>query len=115
MHRYPKTCNPSKVDFSQALRFHITINPLQSGQITGLQFYEQSPENFRWVGGPTGPNNYATKYLIRVSKNGEYIYYEDNLNTNKTWGLKSFDFSENDNFKTLTPATYLLNWYLIAP
>lgn len=45
-----KTCNPSKVDFSQALRFHITINPLQSGQITGLQFYEQSPENFRWVG-----------------------------------------------------------------
>jgi len=102
-----KTCNPSKVDFSQALRFHITINPLQSGQITGLQFYEQSPENFRWVGGPTGPNNYATKYLIRVSKNGKYIYYEDNLNTNKTWGLKSFDFSENDNFKTLTPATYL--------
>jgi predicted transcriptional regulator len=102
-----KTCNPSKIDFSQALRFQITLNPAQSGQITGLQFYEQSPENYQWIGGQTGLNNYATKYLIRVSKNGEYIYYEDNINTNRTWGLESFDFTENDNFRTLTQSTYL--------
>jgi hypothetical protein len=100
-------CAASKLDYSQALRFQITLNPAQTGQITGLEFYEQAPENFQFVSGPTGPNNYATKFLVRVSKNGEFIYYEDNIATNRTWGLQSFDFSSNNNFKTLAAATYL--------
>ncbi|MFZ1619930.1 MAG: hypothetical protein WAT72_04775, partial [Microgenomates group bacterium] len=41
-----KTCNPGKADFSQALRFEVTINPNQSSHLTGLQFYEQAPEMY---------------------------------------------------------------------
>lgn len=60
-----------------------------------------------WVDGPTGKNNYPQKYILRVSKNGKFIYYKDNIATSKTWTLQKFDFSDNDNFRTLVPATYL--------
>ncbi|MBP6447998.1 MAG: T9SS type A sorting domain-containing protein, partial [Saprospiraceae bacterium] len=101
------TCNPSKVDFTQALRFEVRLTPTQAGQITGLEFLEQSPENYIWVDGPTGRNNFAQKYILRVSKNGKFIYYKDNISTSRNWTLQNFDFSDNDNFRTLIPATYL--------
>jgi hypothetical protein len=101
------TCNPSKVDFTQALRFEVRLTPTQAGQITGLEFFEQSPENYIWVDGPTGRNNFAQKYILRVSKNGKFIYYKDNISTSRNWTLQNFDFSDNDNFRTLIPATYL--------
>ncbi|MBK8670918.1 MAG: T9SS type A sorting domain-containing protein [Saprospiraceae bacterium] len=102
-----KTCNPGKADFSQALRFEVTINPNQSSHLTGLQFYEQAPEMYSWVNGPTGQNNYATKFLLRVSKNGEFIYYEDSISTHRTWGLVDFDFSSNPNFQSNVTSKYL--------
>jgi len=100
-------CAPSKLDYKQALRFQISISPSQTGQITGLRFYEQSPDTFRFNAGPSGANNYATKFLLRVSKNGEYIYYKDDIATNRTWNLQEFNFGDNNNFKTLGNATYL--------
>ncbi|MFZ1751177.1 MAG: T9SS type A sorting domain-containing protein [Saprospiraceae bacterium] len=102
-----QSCSPAKADYSKALRFEVVLNPAQSGQITGLQFFEQAPQNYTWVDGGTGLNNYATKYLIRVSKDGQYIYYKDQINTNRTWKQESYDFSNNPNFKTLTTAKYL--------
>ena len=100
-------CNPAKLDYDQALKFTVNINPLQTGQITGIQFYEQSPLNYQFVNGPGGPNNFAQKYLIRISKNGTIIYYRDEINTNRTWGLESFDFTGNSLFKNNSTATYL--------
>ena len=102
-----KTCNPSKVDYEQSLRFEVNIQPNSSSQITGLSFYEQSPIVYNWIDGSTGPNNFATKFLLRVSKNGQVMYYQDAIPTNRDWGLVTFDFSDNDNFKTLTTANYL--------
>jgi hypothetical protein len=102
-----KSCNPAKLDYQQALRFEMTLTPDQVGQITGLEFYEQSPLNYQWVDGASGLNNFARKFLLRVSKNGEYIYYEDEKLTNRTWGIQKFNFESNDNFRTISPATYL--------
>jgi hypothetical protein len=101
------TCNPSKADYNHALRFEVTIQPNQTGQITGLQFYEQSPVNYQFIDGLGGLNNFATKFLIRVSKNGSIIYYQDEIFTNRTWDIQSFNFEGNPLFKNNTTATYL--------
>jgi len=109
----PQTnCNPAKIDFDKAVKFQVTMNADATGQITGLKFYEQSPLNFDHINGPTGPNNYALKYLIRISKNGQVIYYEDEIPTNRSWGLKTFDFTNNPLFRTMGTATY---FFEIAP
>ena len=100
-------CNPAKLNYDQALKFTVTINPSQTGQITGFQFYEQSPLNYQFINGSGDPNNFAQKYLIRISKNGTIIYYRDEINTNRTWGLESYDFFGNPLFKNNSNATYL--------
>ena len=45
------TCSPSHIDYTEALRFMVTIDPSKSAQITGLQFAEQSPRKIicLWV------------------------------------------------------------------
>jgi predicted transcriptional regulator len=102
-----KTCNPSKVDYTQALRFQVTVQPDQTGQITALEFYEQSPLNFQFIDGPGGLNNFSTRFLVRVSKNGNIIYYEDDIQTNRSWGKHIFNFEGNPLFKNNSNATYL--------
>jgi hypothetical protein len=93
-----ETCNSSKVDYNQALQFSVNIRPGQTGRITGLQFYEASPEQFEWVMGISGPNNYLQKYLIRVLKDGKIIYYKDELTSQRDWNLVTFDFANNNHF-----------------
>ncbi|MBK9256012.1 MAG: T9SS type A sorting domain-containing protein [Saprospiraceae bacterium] len=101
------TCNSAKLDFSHALRFRVTLSPIQNGEITGLQFFEQSPVVYEWIGGTAGPNDYATKYALRVSKNGTIIYYQDEIPTSRTWGLANFNFASDPNFSTKTTADFL--------
>ncbi|MBK8826620.1 MAG: T9SS type A sorting domain-containing protein [Saprospiraceae bacterium] len=101
------TCNPSKLDYTKALRFEVTLTPSQNGQITGLSFYEQSPLNFQFIDGISALNDFATKYLIRISKNGNVIYYVDEIATNRTWGKEEFDFSNNPLFSSSSLSTYL--------
>ncbi|MEZ4910989.1 MAG: T9SS type A sorting domain-containing protein [Saprospiraceae bacterium] len=102
-----KTCSPSKVNYEEALRFVVTIDPSKSGQITGLQFAEQSPEKYTFVNGPSDQNNFAQKFLIRVSRNGTIIYYKDNISTGRIWNNVTFDFSDNPNFIGVGKGTYL--------
>ncbi|MBK9041748.1 MAG: T9SS type A sorting domain-containing protein [Saprospiraceae bacterium] len=92
------TCNSSKVNYEEAVRFSIKIRPGQTGRITGLQFYETSPEQFQWVMGDSGPNNYLQKYLIRILKDGKIVYFRDDMSSLRNWNLVNFDFSGNNNF-----------------
>jgi hypothetical protein len=101
------TCNPSKIDFDEALRFRVTINASSYGRITGLQFYEQSPNTFVWIDGATGVNNVAGKFLLRVSRNGKIIFYQDELTTSRSWTLQSFDFTSDPNFAGSGQSEYL--------
>ncbi|MEL6988782.1 MAG: hypothetical protein AAGK97_13285, partial [Bacteroidota bacterium] len=43
-------------------------------QLSGIQFYEKSPEMYEWIGGLSGENNYPTQYGIRVLKNGTEVF-----------------------------------------
>ncbi|MBK9743411.1 MAG: hypothetical protein IPO94_10835 [Saprospiraceae bacterium] len=85
------------------------MTPSQNGQITGLSFHEQSPLNFQFIDGISALNDFATKYLIRISKNSNVIYYVDEIATNRTWDKEEFDFSNNPLFSSSSLVHIYLN------
>ncbi len=80
---------------NKAIRFDISIMPSADGttSLSGLSFYEQAPENYAWIGGDSGPNDYPTLYGVRILKNGSEIYNESENATTTGWTLEEFDFS----------------------
>lgn len=100
------SCDPLHYDPSHALKFEITVNPQEAGRITKLSFREQSPLIWFTTNGSTGPNNFNTKYLIRVYKNGLLIYSRDDVPTERTWNLETFDFTGVSGFNITEPSTF---------
>ncbi len=100
------SCSASDYNSDWAVKFDVTIDPAQDGQLTGLSFYEKAPLNYDWIGGSSGPNNYPTKYLLRVKKDGQLIYAQDDIATTQEWTLETFDFSDNAAFATSSAATF---------
>ncbi|MBC7884221.1 MAG: hypothetical protein H7X99_02020 [Saprospiraceae bacterium] len=92
------SCDPANYNPENAIRFEVTLTPSEAGRITGLSFNEQSPFNWMTTNGSKGPNNYNTKYLIRVYKNNLLIYSEDDRLTERNWNIEKFDFSTNPAF-----------------
>ena len=85
-------------DRDEALIFEITIVPGMDSifQMTSLEFYQKAPLNYNWIDGPSGLNNYPTKYGIRILKNDFEIFHEEDIETSQTWVLESFDFNQSD-------------------
>ena len=92
----------------KAARFDVTLNPTegQALRIAGLSFYEKAPEEFLWLGGTSGPNDYPTLYAIRILKDGVVIYEETDIPTSLDWTLEEFDFAGEADFKANDIATY---------
>ncbi len=100
--------------YEYAIRFDVTIAPginQPAGEITGLQFYETAPEEFQFLGGISGPNNYPTLYALRVLVNGEEVFREEGIPTTRDWTLESFDFTDYDAFEVNAATTF--NFQLI--
>nr|HPQ21972.1 hypothetical protein [Saprospiraceae bacterium] len=87
------SCDPEEYDDEFAIKFEVTINPEQSGGLSGLSFYEQSPKIWTTTNGSSGVNNYNTKYLIKVYKNDLLIFEQDEIDTEFSWNEESFDFT----------------------
>ena len=60
----------------KAIRFDITVNPLGTDptHVSEIRFFENAPETFNWIDGPSGPNNYPTKYSIRILVDGTVVF-----------------------------------------
>ncbi|HUR29887.1 MAG TPA: T9SS type A sorting domain-containing protein, partial [Saprospiraceae bacterium] len=86
---------------SAAIVIDFHINPIEDSifRLQGLQFYEKAPTTYSWVNGDSGPNNYPRRYGIRILKNGVEIFRNENVPTNFTWTLQSFNFIDNDLFR----------------
>ena len=97
-----------KANQAEALRFDINVNPSVSGEgrISSLSFYELAPEQFTYLDGLTGPNNYPTRYALTVFRNGVEVYHQDNIQATQQWSLEEFDFSNNPNFTVTTVSTF---------
>ena len=100
---------------SQMVKIDIEINPNPNSEfvLTGIDFYQQAPELFDWINGNDGPNNYPTKYGLRILKNGVEIYINEDNPTTLTWGKEIFSFIDNDDFvftETTTLEVQLLSY-----
>lgn len=80
--------------------FEVTLDPAQDTAValTGLCFYERAPEMYDWINGPGGPNNYPTTYGIRVLRDGQEIYREEDIPTTTDWTKETFSFIGNRDF-----------------
>ena len=108
-----------EADNDHALRFDVTVTPSGNGTATlnTLSFYEAAPQNFQWVNGTSGPNNFPTLYGIRVIKNGEEVFRQEGIATSNAYSLENFDFTTNPEFTVTTATTFsfeLLGYCLIG-
>ncbi|MEP6647177.1 MAG: T9SS type A sorting domain-containing protein [Saprospiraceae bacterium] len=92
----------------KSIVFEITVVPAADTavQLTGLSFFEQAPVNFNWLSGNSGPNNFPTKYGIRVLKNGTEIYRKEDISTTNAWSPENYDFTDDIKFVTNESAVF---------
>ena len=91
-----------------ALRTEVVISPEPDSVIwvTGLTFFEKAPFQYNWMDGPSGLNNYPTRYGLIVMKNGSEIFREENVSTTQDWSLQKFNFLLNNDFRVDTATTF---------
>lgn len=84
----------------QAVRIDLRVmaNPDDVVILSGMRFFEQAPVTFNWILGASGINNYPLNYGIRILKNGEEIFLQDNIETQRTWNEELFDFTNIPEF-----------------
>ena len=88
-------------DSDKAVRFDIKVELGDDGigRLSGLSFYEAAPEMFNWLNGTQGPNNFPTKYAVRVSVDGTTVFEQTEIATTNDWTLETFDFSDIPAFR----------------
>ncbi len=84
----------------------IDVLASQGSGITGLSFYELAPEEFNYIGGISGPNDYPTLYAIRILANGTEIYSETDIPTTQEWSLETFNFEGVEGFVATEMTNY---------
>ncbi len=93
--------NPSS---DKAIKLDIEIVPASNGssRLTELSFFEKAPEVFSWIDGNAGPNNYPTRFGVRVLKGTEVVFQQSGLTTLREWNERTFTFSGDDFLVTET-------------
>lgn len=91
---------------STSLVFEVRVIPGASGMgsMEEISFYEKAPEIFNYYQGESGTNNYPTKFGIRVLIDTLEIFREENIDTEREWNLRTFNFSDVEAF-TVTSTT----------
>ncbi len=85
----------------RAVKINVTLTPGPTGQskLSGLTFYEQAIDEYIWIGGASGSNNWPTKFAVVVLKEGIEIYSVDTFSTTDSWSLVELDFTNDSNFE----------------
>ncbi len=100
-----------------AVRFDIRLIPSgnQFVKLSRLDFFEMAPVNFVWNDGFTAPNNFPTKYGLRVSVNGTTIYQEQDIETTQDWTLESFAFDGLSQFTVSEQTVFNFELFAYCP
>jgi len=101
---------------TRAARIDISLNPTGSEpvRLSNLSFYEMAPVMFDWIDGPSGSNNYPTRYGLRVLRDGQVIFDQSDIETTTDWTLESFDFSGAD-FQATQATTFNIEILAYCP
>jgi len=92
----------------KALRFEVMVSPTSgtSTWVNALSFYEQAPEEYFWIDGPSGPNNFPLYYGIRILRNGVEIFRQASISTGREWNFNKFVFSDLPQFEVDVPSLF---------
>ena len=88
----------------KSIKLDVEIVPAEYGstRLTELSFFEKAPEVFEWIDGNSGPNNYPTKFGVRILKGTEVVFQQSDINTLQEWNERSFSFTGDDFLVTET-------------
>jgi hypothetical protein len=100
---------------SVVIEVTLTPEPSSIFQFTAMEFYEKAPPTYSWVDGGSGPNNYPTRFGIRILKNGTEIYRNPNIPTGTAWSLKEFDFTDDTLFQIEVPTVFRIELLPYCP
>lgn len=90
------------------IAFEFIINPENGYDLafSKLVFHQKAPENYAWIAGNSGQNNYPTRYQIRVLKNNVEIYNLSDIPTSLTWQQELYDFIGDEAFIAKNSTTF---------
>ncbi len=88
------------------ITFSMVPKPGQQIQFNHLIFQQMSPTNYNWIAGPTGPNNYPTKYGISIFKNNVEVFKKTDVAASNNWTREKYDFFDDSAFSTKDSAFY---------
>ncbi len=82
-------------DNDKAVRLRISFSPYPGETISFgcLSFYEKSPDNFEWIGGGTGLNNFPKLYGIRILRDNVEVFKQTDIATTQEWTKQEFTFN----------------------
>jgi hypothetical protein len=93
----------------EAIRVNVVVAPGPDGlgALDNISFHSKSPENFEFINGFSGPNNYPTRLRVRITSDGKEVYLSEERATTLDWTFKVFDLegvpgltvSESTNFQ----------------
>jgi len=75
-------------------------------QLNHLIFQQKAPVLYSWIAGPNGPNNYPTKYGIKIFKDNVEIFRKAEIETQNDWTEEKYNFFDDEIFSTSDSATY---------
>ncbi|TMM57124.1 hypothetical protein FEE95_11575 [Maribacter algarum] len=107
-------------DHDLAIRFDIELNGGndKASRLDGISFKQLAPHQYLWnntgITGSTGPNNYPTKFGIRVSKDGAEIMVISDLATTQSWYTSEFNFNHNEHFIVAAGVTSIFTFELYS-
>mgnify|MGYP000309148577 CR=1 FL=1 len=117
------TDNNYTANHTLAIRLDIELHAEngKSSRLDGISFKQLAPTNYKWSADgyspTTGPNNYPTKFGIRVLKDGSEIYRLSDLGTTQSWYTSEFNFNHVEDFTVVagTSSTFTFELFSYAP
>lgn len=83
-----------------SLIFEISFQPGLDSivKLTSIEFYERSPLIYDWIQGSSGLNNYPQKFGVRILKNGNLIFKQAEIVSQREWTFVKFSFGSDTAF-----------------
>ncbi len=83
-------------DKSINIDLSLTEGIIKPRALTNISFYEKAPLMFDWIDGASGPNNFPTRYGMRILLDGNEVYRVEDVPTSPDWTFQIYDLQEAD-------------------
>ncbi|NND77805.1 MAG: tandem-95 repeat protein [Flavobacteriales bacterium] len=110
------TSNIYVPDAATAIRFSLEFGEDDEGDLSALNFWELAADTIFYLNSNIPVfNNYPTKYGLRVLKNGQEIFFQNDINTSPEYSFEQFNFSGLSEFTFDGATTFEFELYAYAP